>query len=149
MEAKQQEWALLPSLWIGKIKSYLQVNKYLQPEKTEELLKAWTKMSFKGKVQEIKAWLKSQGILSEDQKKDNSAPEASQASKRKITPQQVPKKKKKDPKSNHKKKKKAKPRWNKAYPQNYRSPKRQKLEMDDVFNMERTFMELKKRMRKE
>ncbi|MBW0517437.1 hypothetical protein O181_057152 [Austropuccinia psidii MF-1] len=36
---------------------------------TEELLKGWTPMSCKGQVQQIKAWLKNQSMLSDDQKK--------------------------------------------------------------------------------
>ncbi|MBW0593536.1 hypothetical protein O181_133251 [Austropuccinia psidii MF-1] len=39
------------------------------PEKTEDLLMGWTPMSVKGQVQQIKAWLKNQSMLSEDQKK--------------------------------------------------------------------------------
>ncbi|MBW0506775.1 hypothetical protein O181_046490 [Austropuccinia psidii MF-1] len=39
------------------------------PEKTEDLLRGWTLMSCKGQVRQIKAWLKSQSILSEDQRK--------------------------------------------------------------------------------
>ncbi|MBW0568025.1 hypothetical protein O181_107740 [Austropuccinia psidii MF-1] len=54
---KQQEWELLPSLWIGTMNSYLQVRKFMIPEKTEVLLRGWTPMSWKGKVQQIKAWL--------------------------------------------------------------------------------------------
>ncbi|MBW0532968.1 hypothetical protein O181_072683 [Austropuccinia psidii MF-1] len=56
------------------------------PEKTEELLKGWTPMSFKGQVQQIKAWLKNQRMLSEDQNKksaqgkEKSQVEAPQAS---------------------------------------------------------------------
>ncbi|MBW0544204.1 hypothetical protein O181_083919 [Austropuccinia psidii MF-1] len=34
-----------------------------RPEKKEGLLKGWTTMSFKGQVQQIKAWLKTQRIL--------------------------------------------------------------------------------------
>ncbi|MBW0537168.1 hypothetical protein O181_076883 [Austropuccinia psidii MF-1] len=66
--------------------SYLQVKKLMGPEKTVELLKGWKPMSFKGKVQKIKAWLKDQSMLSEDQKKrlaqenENSQVEAPQAS---------------------------------------------------------------------
>ncbi|MBW0585134.1 hypothetical protein O181_124849 [Austropuccinia psidii MF-1] len=66
--------------------SYLQVKKFIGTKKTEDLLKGWTPMSCKGKVQQIKAWLKNQSMLSEDQKKklsqgkDNSPVEAPQAS---------------------------------------------------------------------
>ncbi|MBW0592453.1 hypothetical protein O181_132168 [Austropuccinia psidii MF-1] len=63
-----------------------------------------------------KAWLKSQTILSEDQKqklaqgKDNSPVKAPQASKSKNTPQKVPRKGKPTPKSNQKGKQKEKER---------------------------------------
>ncbi|MBW0593322.1 hypothetical protein O181_133037 [Austropuccinia psidii MF-1] len=116
-------------------------------ENTEELLKGWTPMSFKGQVQQIKAWLKNQSMLSEDQKKklaqgkENSPVEAPQASTSKNPPQQVPSKPKKAPKTNQKGK--AKPKWNKPYPQNYRIPKKEKTAMDNVFNMARTLMEFK------
>ncbi|MBW0580372.1 hypothetical protein O181_120087 [Austropuccinia psidii MF-1] len=114
MEAKQQEWELLPSLWIGTMNSYLQVKKFMGPEKTQELLKGWTPISFKEKVQQIKPWLKNQSMLSEDQKKklsqgkENSPVEAPQASTSKNLPQQVPNNPKKTPNTNQKGKQKAK-----------------------------------------
>ncbi|MBW0509682.1 hypothetical protein O181_049397 [Austropuccinia psidii MF-1] len=119
------------------------------PEKTEELLKGWTPISCKGQVQQIKAWLKNQSMVSENQKKklaqgkENSRVEASQASTSEHPSQQVPKKPNKPPKTNQKGKKKAKPKWNKPYPQNYRIPKKEKTVMDNVFNMARTLMEFK------
>ncbi|MBW0583619.1 hypothetical protein O181_123334, partial [Austropuccinia psidii MF-1] len=138
--------------------SYLQVKTLMGPEKTEELLRGWTSISCKGKVQQIKAWLKNQSILSEDQKKkldqgkDKSPVEAPQSSARKNWPQQVPNKDKQTPKSNQKEKRKAKgkakSKWNKPYPQSFRIPKNKKTAMDNVFNMERTLMEFKKRRRK-
>ncbi|MBW0575552.1 hypothetical protein O181_115267 [Austropuccinia psidii MF-1] len=149
----------LPTLWIGTMKSYLQVSKLMGPEKTEELLGGWTPMYCKGQVQQIKAWLKNQSMLSEDQKKklaqakDNSPVEAPQASTRKIPPQKVPNKDKKAPKSNQKGKQKAKrktrSKCNKPYPQNYRIPMKEKTAIDNVFNMARTLMEFKKRRRKD
>ncbi|MBW0592924.1 hypothetical protein O181_132639 [Austropuccinia psidii MF-1] len=84
------------------------------PEKTEELVRGWTPMSFKGQVQQIKAWLKSQSMLSEDQKKklaqgkDNSSVEAPQASASKTLPQKVPNKDNQTPKSNQMGKQKGK-----------------------------------------
>ncbi|MBW0590873.1 hypothetical protein O181_130588 [Austropuccinia psidii MF-1] len=133
--------------------SYLQVKKIMGPEKTEELLKGWTPLSCKGQVQQIKAWLKNQSMVSEDQKKklaqgkENSPVEALLASPRKAPPQQVPKKTKQSPKTNqkgkNKEKGKAKPKWNKPYPQNYRIPKKDKTAMDNVFNMARALMEFK------
>ncbi|MBW0497377.1 hypothetical protein O181_037092 [Austropuccinia psidii MF-1] len=131
--------------------SYLQVKKLMGTEKAEELLWGWTPMSCKGQVQHIKAWLKNQSMLSEDQKKklsqgkEQSQVEAPQASKSKLTPQQVPKKPKKTPKTNQKGKQKAKPKWNKPYPQNYRIPKKEKTAMDNVLNMARSLMEFKKK----
>ncbi|MBW0587767.1 hypothetical protein O181_127482, partial [Austropuccinia psidii MF-1] len=153
MEAKQQEWELLPSFWIGTINLYLQVKKFMWPEKTEELLKGWKPMSCKGKVQQIKYWLRNQSMFSEDQKKklakgkENRPVEATQASTSKNMPQQVSNKAKRTPKTNQKGNQKAKGKenhkWNKAYPQNYRIPKKEKTAMDNVFNMARTLMELR------
>ncbi|MBW0463284.1 hypothetical protein O181_002999 [Austropuccinia psidii MF-1] len=80
MLEKKQEWELLASFCIGILSSYLQVEKCLCPEKIQNLLKGWTPISCKGKVQKIKTWLKNQNILSKDQKKDNSPVEAPQAS---------------------------------------------------------------------
>ena len=106
-------------------------------------------MSVKGQVQQIKAWLKNQCMLSEDQKKklaqgkETSQVEAPQASTSKNPPQKVPNKPKQAPKTNQKGKQKANPKWNKPYPQNYRIPKKEKTAMDNVFNMERTLMEFK------
>ncbi|MBW0532922.1 hypothetical protein O181_072637 [Austropuccinia psidii MF-1] len=83
--------------WIGKKNSYLQVKKLLGLEKTQELLKGWKPMYCKGKVKNIKSWLKNQSILSEDQKKElaqkkgNSPVEAPKASKsRKASPKEKP-----------------------------------------------------------
>ncbi|MBW0514903.1 hypothetical protein O181_054618 [Austropuccinia psidii MF-1] len=127
--------------------SYLQVKNFMGPEKTEELLKGWTPMSCKGQVQPLKAWLKNQSMLSEDQKKklakgkENSPVEDPQASTSKNPPQKLPNKPKQSPKTNQKGK--AKPKWNKPYLQNYRIPKKEKTSMDNVFNMVRTLMKLK------
>ncbi|MBW0536963.1 hypothetical protein O181_076678 [Austropuccinia psidii MF-1] len=92
-------------------------------------------------------------MLSEDQKKksaqgkQNSPVEAPQASKSKNPPQQVPNNPKKTTKTNQKGKQKPKgkanTKWNKPYPQNYRIPKKEKTDMDNVFIMERTLMEFK------
>ncbi|MBW0525950.1 hypothetical protein O181_065665 [Austropuccinia psidii MF-1] len=122
-------------------------------EKTEELLKGWTPMSCKGQVQQIRSWLKTQIMLSEDQMKklaqgkENIPVEAPQASTSRNSPQQVPNKPKKTPETNQKGKKKAKgkenPKCNKPYLQNYRTPKKEKTAMDNVFNMARALMEFK------
>ncbi|MBW0586300.1 hypothetical protein O181_126015 [Austropuccinia psidii MF-1] len=83
-------------------------------KKTEELLWGWKRMYCKGQVHQIKAWLKKQSMLSEDQKKklaqgkDNSPVEAPQASTSKNTPQKVANKGNKTPKNNQKGKKKEK-----------------------------------------
>ncbi|MBW0488438.1 hypothetical protein O181_028153 [Austropuccinia psidii MF-1] len=78
---------------------------------------------------------------------------SSQASTRKNPPQQVPNKAKKTPKRDKKGKQKAKgkakSKWNKPYSQNYGIPKKEKTAMENVFNMARTFMESKKRRRKD
>ncbi|MBW0577918.1 hypothetical protein O181_117633 [Austropuccinia psidii MF-1] len=74
----------------------------------------WSPMSCKGEFQQIKALLKNQSMLSEDQRKklaqgkQNHPVEAPQASTSKNRPQQVPKKPKKTPKTNQKGKKKPK-----------------------------------------
>ncbi|MBW0480384.1 hypothetical protein O181_020099 [Austropuccinia psidii MF-1] len=104
--AAKQELEILPSLWLGTMNSYLQMKNSMGPEKTEDLLSGWKPMSFKGKVQEIKGWLKNQSIFSEDQMKKldqgkkNSPGEAAQASTSKNPPQKVLNKDKKAPKSN-------------------------------------------------
>ncbi|MBW0521216.1 hypothetical protein O181_060931 [Austropuccinia psidii MF-1] len=73
--------------------SHIQFKKLLCPEETGKLLKGWTPMSVKGELQQIKAWLKKQSILSKDQKRqlaqkqDNSPVEASQSS---TNPKQQP-----------------------------------------------------------
>ncbi|MBW0534864.1 hypothetical protein O181_074579 [Austropuccinia psidii MF-1] len=123
------------------------------PEKTEELLRGWKPISCKGQVQQIKAWWKTQSMLSEDQKKklpqgkDNSPVEAPQASTSKNLPKEVPNKDNQTPKSNQKGKQKAKEKekskWNKPYPHNYRISKKEKTAMENVFNMARTLMEFK------
>ncbi|MBW0591859.1 hypothetical protein O181_131574 [Austropuccinia psidii MF-1] len=102
-------------------------------------------MSCKGQVQQIKYWLKTQSMLSEEKKKklaqgkENSPVEAPQASTSKTPPQEVPNKPKKTPKTNPKGKQKAKgkpkPKWNKPYLQNYSIPKKEKTVKDNVFNI--------------
>ncbi|MBW0586502.1 hypothetical protein O181_126217 [Austropuccinia psidii MF-1] len=104
--------------------SYIQVKKFMGQENKEELLQGWTPMSCKGQVQQIKAWLKNQSMLSKDQSKENSPVEAPQAFTRKTLPQQVPNKPKETPKTSQKGKRKAKPKWTKPYPQKYRIPKK-------------------------
>ncbi|MBW0590967.1 hypothetical protein O181_130682 [Austropuccinia psidii MF-1] len=69
MAAKKQEWELLPDIWICTMNSHIQMKKLMGPENTEELLRGRTPMSCKGKIQQIRAWLKNKSMLSKDQKK--------------------------------------------------------------------------------
>ncbi|MBW0553980.1 hypothetical protein O181_093695 [Austropuccinia psidii MF-1] len=50
--------------------SYIHIKSFLGKEKTIELLKGWSPLSFKDKVKAIKNWLKNQSLLSIDQKKE-------------------------------------------------------------------------------
>ncbi|MBW0506882.1 hypothetical protein O181_046597 [Austropuccinia psidii MF-1] len=68
-------------------------------------------------------------------KQDKSQVEAPRASKRKNLHQQVLKKGK------QKEKVREKYKWNKAYPQNYRIPMKEKTAMENVLNMARALME--------
>ncbi|MBW0580462.1 hypothetical protein O181_120177 [Austropuccinia psidii MF-1] len=52
------------------MKSYLHIKRFLGQEKTIELLGGWSPLSFKDKVKKINNWLKSQILLSIDQKKE-------------------------------------------------------------------------------
>ncbi|MBW0565185.1 hypothetical protein O181_104900 [Austropuccinia psidii MF-1] len=49
--------------------SYFHIKSFLGQEKTIELLRGWSPMSFKDKVKKIKNWLKNKSLLSIDQKK--------------------------------------------------------------------------------
>ncbi|MBW0516155.1 hypothetical protein O181_055870 [Austropuccinia psidii MF-1] len=133
MEARKQEWELLSSLWIGKLKSYLKVRNCLGTKTKQELLKGWAPISCKGRFPKIEYWLITKTMVSEDQKKElvqrgNSPVEAPQASPIKNPPQQTPSTGRKAPnrnqKSNKKAKGKGKPKWNKPYLQNNRTPKK-------------------------
>ncbi|MBW0578265.1 hypothetical protein O181_117980 [Austropuccinia psidii MF-1] len=84
--------------------SYLQVKKLMGLAKTEELLKVWKPMSCKGQVQQIKAWLKNQSMLSDNQKKKLAQGKDTS----KNPPQPVPNKPKKTSKTNQKGKRKPK-----------------------------------------
>ncbi|MBW0464978.1 hypothetical protein O181_004693 [Austropuccinia psidii MF-1] len=70
--------------------SYLKLKNFLVPEKTEDLLKGWTPISVKGKVQQIKAWLKHQSKLSEDQRKQMAQKESQQPFYRQESPKEKP-----------------------------------------------------------
>ncbi|MBW0470271.1 hypothetical protein O181_009986 [Austropuccinia psidii MF-1] len=71
------------------------IKEVIIPRKDSRLSEGLDTHVCKGKVQEIKAWLKNQSILSEDQKKEKSPVEAPQASTSKNPPQQVSRKGKK------------------------------------------------------
>ncbi|MBW0583000.1 hypothetical protein O181_122715 [Austropuccinia psidii MF-1] len=62
---------------------------------------------------------------------------SSQASTSKNLPQKVPNKGK------QKSKGKAKPKGNRPYQQNYKTPQKEKISLDNVFNISRTLMEVK------
>ncbi|MBW0533986.1 hypothetical protein O181_073701 [Austropuccinia psidii MF-1] len=107
---------------------YLHIKRFLGQEKTLELLQGWSPLSCKGKVKKTKNWLKKQGILFIDQKKElvmtpaletegpmvstssKSAPEVS-----KDKPKGAHKKQR-GPK-NHQGKSKGKANWHRPYPQ--------------------------------
>ncbi|MBW0496229.1 hypothetical protein O181_035944 [Austropuccinia psidii MF-1] len=149
--AQKEECKISPSLWKGAMNSYLHIKRFQGQEKTIELLGEWSPLSCKDKVKKIKYLLKSQSILSVDQKKElevtpalEEGPVASTSSKpapeaSKAKPK-GPQKKKKGPK-NHKGKGKGKENWHRPYPQGYRIPKLEPSAVDSIFNMARTFME--------
>ncbi|MBW0540955.1 hypothetical protein O181_080670 [Austropuccinia psidii MF-1] len=72
--------------------SYLQIRRFLGPEKGRGLPEGLDIHVFQSTSPKDKDWLKNQSILSEAQKKDNSPVETPQASKINNLPQQVPKK---------------------------------------------------------
>ncbi|MBW0515233.1 hypothetical protein O181_054948 [Austropuccinia psidii MF-1] len=132
--------------------SLLHIKSFLGQEKTIELLGGWSPFSCKDKVRKLRNCLKSQSLLSIDQKKElemapaleTEAPVASTSSKQapevfKDKPN-GPQKKQRGPK-NHKNKGKGKANWHRLYPQGYRIPKLEASAMDSVFNMASTFME--------
>ncbi|MBW0502700.1 hypothetical protein O181_042415 [Austropuccinia psidii MF-1] len=131
--------------------SYLHIKSFLGQEKTIELLGGWIPFCCKEKVKKINNWLKSQSLLSVDQKKEleitpalEEGPVASTSSKpaseeSKENPK-GPHKNKKVPK-NHQGKGKGKVTWHRHYPQGYRIPKLKPSAMNSVFNMARTLME--------
>ncbi|MBW0491005.1 hypothetical protein O181_030720, partial [Austropuccinia psidii MF-1] len=68
--AKEEEWEICPSLWQGAMNSYLHIKSFLGQERTIELLGGCSPLFCKEKVKKIKNWLKSQSLLSIDQKKE-------------------------------------------------------------------------------
>ncbi|MBW0584264.1 hypothetical protein O181_123979 [Austropuccinia psidii MF-1] len=146
--AKEEEWEVSPSLWIGAMNSNLQIKSFLGQENTIELLGGWRPLSCKYKVKRIKNWLRNQILLSIDQRKElemtpaleTEAPVASNSSK--PAPEvsngkpQGPQKEKRGPK-NHQ----GKANWHRPYPQGYRIPKLKPSTVESGFNMARTLME--------
>ncbi|MBW0590595.1 hypothetical protein O181_130310 [Austropuccinia psidii MF-1] len=151
--AKEEEWEIFLSLWKGAMNSYLQIKSFLGKENNIELLGGWRPLSCKDKVKKIKNWLKNQSLLSIDKKKElkitpaleKEGPAAPTSSKpapevSKDKPK-GPQKKKRGLK-NHQGKGKGKANWHRLYPQGYRIPKLEPSEVESVFNMARTLMEL-------
>ncbi|MBW0563017.1 hypothetical protein O181_102732 [Austropuccinia psidii MF-1] len=150
--AKKEEWEICPSFWQGAMKSYLHIKSFLGQEKTIELLGGWSPLYCKDKVKKINNWLKNQGLLSIDQKKElemtpaleTEVPVASTSYK---PAPEVSKDKPKGPQKkqrglkNHQGKGKAKANWHRPYPQGCRIPKLEPSAVDSVFNMARTLME--------
>ncbi|MBW0492388.1 hypothetical protein O181_032103 [Austropuccinia psidii MF-1] len=151
--AKEEEWKICPSLWQGAMNSYLHIKSFLGQEKTIELLGGWSPLSCKDKFKKIKNWLRNQGLLSIDQKKElemtpdlekegpvlsTSSKQAPEMSKDKP---KGPQKKQKGPK-NYQGKGKGKANWHRPYPQGYRTPKLEPSAVDSVSNMARSLMEL-------
>ncbi|MBW0536635.1 hypothetical protein O181_076350 [Austropuccinia psidii MF-1] len=132
--------------------SYLHMKSFLGQEKTIELLGGWSPLCCKDKVKKINNWLKSQSLLSIDQRKELEMTPALETEGRlastssKPAPEMSkdkpkgPQKKQRDPK-NHKGMGKRKANWHRPYPQGCRIPKLEPSAMDSVFNMARTFME--------
>ncbi|MBW0517297.1 hypothetical protein O181_057012 [Austropuccinia psidii MF-1] len=127
--------------------SYLHINRFLGHERTIELLGGWSPLSCKDKVKKTKIWLKTQSLLSKDQKKEfemtsgfkQEVPVVSKSSKQ--APEQSkdkpkrPQKKLRGPKNNQ-----GKANWHRPYPQGYRIPQLELSAMDSVFNISRTLM---------
>ncbi|MBW0589848.1 hypothetical protein O181_129563 [Austropuccinia psidii MF-1] len=136
----------------GSMNSYLHIKSFLGQEKTIDLLGSCIPLSCKDKVKKIKNWLKSQNLLSIDQKKElgmtstleTEGPVASTSSKpapevSKDKPKGLQKKQKGS--KNHQGKGKGKADWHRPYPQGYRIPKLEPSAVDSVLNMARTLME--------
>ncbi|MBW0581666.1 hypothetical protein O181_121381 [Austropuccinia psidii MF-1] len=124
------------------------------PEKTEELLKGWTPMSCKGQFQLIKAWLKNQIMLSEDQKKKLAKErktaqwkllETPQAKIRSTSAKQAQENPKEQPEGQSKSKGKGKAQVEQALPTELQDSQEREDSHDNVFSMARTLMELKKK----
>ncbi|MBW0568247.1 hypothetical protein O181_107962 [Austropuccinia psidii MF-1] len=127
--------------------SYLHINRFVGHERTIELLGGWSPLSCKDKVKKTKNWLKTQSLLSIDQKKElemtsvleKEVPVVSKSSKK--TPEQSkdkpkrPQKKLRGPKNNQ-----GKANWHRPYPKGYRIPKLETSAMDSAFNIARTPM---------
>ncbi|MBW0569517.1 hypothetical protein O181_109232 [Austropuccinia psidii MF-1] len=150
--AKEEEWEICPSLWQGAMNSYLHIKSFLSQKKTIELLGCWSPFSCKDKVKKIKNWLKTQSLLSIDQKRqlemtpalETDVPVVSTSSKpspevSKDKPKR-PQNKQRGPK-NHQGKGKGKANWNRPHPQKYRIPKLEPSAVNSVFNKAKTLIE--------
>ncbi|MBW0550702.1 hypothetical protein O181_090417 [Austropuccinia psidii MF-1] len=153
MVAKHQEQELLPTLWIGKMNSYLQLKKFLGPEKTWELLKCLTPMSFKGKFQKTKAWLKKpkhivRGSEEAVGPKEQQQPCGSSSilNKQKYTSTSV--QRKEIPKEQSEGPENCKAQMEQALPSELQNTKERKTTMDNVCNMGRNFVEFKNKEEK-
>ncbi|MBW0567076.1 hypothetical protein O181_106791 [Austropuccinia psidii MF-1] len=132
--------------------SYLHIKSFLGQEKTLELLGDWSPFSCKDKIKKIKNWLKTQSLLSIDQKKElemtpaleTEVPMASTSSKpAPEVSRDKPKGPQKKGSKKHQSRGKGKANWRRPYTQWYRIPKLEPSAVDSVFNMARTLMDLK------
>ncbi|MBW0499714.1 hypothetical protein O181_039429 [Austropuccinia psidii MF-1] len=110
--------------------SYLHIKSFLGQEKTIELLRVWSPLSYKEKVKNVQNWLKNQSLLSIEQKKEleltpyleKDGPVASKSFK--PAPEQPndnpkrPQKKQRGPRKNQ-----GKVNWHRPYQQGYSIPK--------------------------
>ncbi|MBW0578464.1 hypothetical protein O181_118179 [Austropuccinia psidii MF-1] len=146
--AKEEEWEICPSLWLGAMNSYLHIKSSLGQEKTIEPFGGWSPFSCKDKFKNIKNWLKNQSLLSIDHKKELEMTPAleTEGPSGVYQLQKCPKTSPKDLRRSRKvprtiKEGKRKANWHRTYPQGYRIPKWEPSAVDSVFNMVRTLME--------
>ncbi|MBW0590983.1 hypothetical protein O181_130698 [Austropuccinia psidii MF-1] len=69
-EAKEEEWEICTRLWKGAMSSHLHIKSFLGNKNTIEILGGGSPLYCKDKVKKMKNWLKNQGFLSIDQKKE-------------------------------------------------------------------------------
>ncbi|MBW0502041.1 hypothetical protein O181_041756 [Austropuccinia psidii MF-1] len=138
--------------------SNLHIKSFLGQEKTIELLGGWSPLSCKDKVKKTKNWLKNQGLLSIDQKKElEMTPALEEGPVASTIPKPAPEASKEKPKGPQKKKKgsknhqgkgKGKANWHRTSPKGYWIPRLEPLAMESVFNMATTLMEFTPKSRK-